>query len=318
MAIRIPYEKLKKETIQAGQRDGKQGVPGIDEPNIPNYEQRLVDSYEATIRGVEGKFHDVEAQIGNAFKHAKKSYNDVLKQFEAKQTVLGRPVIIHIRLWVYFLLMATIIGAEVPVNKAVFDTFGDIAFFAYLLAVFLSFLLMVFAHLTGKSIKHHGFRFWHIGLAAVVAGILALLAYVRVVYFSNPEEGVLTNALKHMDPKALTTLFMLMNVLFFMVAVWLSYEAHDEDPHYQEIERIMLKRQRAARRFSEERERNLKRHKKDAEVYIENAQDLIRLYREENIASRDNKTTPQAFRDNKPEAMIHIDKYPFTLTDNEL
>jgi hypothetical protein len=120
-----------------------------------------------------------------------------------------------------------------------------------------------------------------------------------------------------MDPRALTALFMLMNVLFFILATWLSYEAHDEDPDFQHWEGMLRRREKALAKARRRREKNLKRRQKDAELLVETAQQLILEYRGSNIASRENKTRPAVWSTSTPEALINIGQFGFRLKDNE-
>lgn len=308
-----------KAAQKAGKEDGEKGIPALDVMEVSPYEEIIRNSCEQPIREHEGDFQRSESEFRQLFKSARDDYQRAKALFEKKHDELSRPVIKHIPMWGYVLSLIAIIVVELPINQAALNILGEAPILTFSLALILGVVFMIVAHLIGMTMRHKGFHAESFLAIVVVIGIIVGLAYIRVKFFMNPEEGeILSNAMKDIDTRALAALFALMNILFLLVAVWLSYLSHDEDEHYAQMHKDYLKKRKAALAIAQKRAERHAAYKTDAKDRIEMAHGLISEYRRHNLLSRQSRVVPHVWGEWPPERLLDIENFNFELDDNEV
>lgn len=319
VSIFVPDKLSPQKIRQAAEEDGKNGIPGAHATDVSAFERTLVDKCEQVLREYEGKYEVSEAELRQQFLAVRDDYRRAKRLYDAKHAKLERPVMKHVPIWAYILSLIAIVIVELPVNQAALNILGDAPILTITMAVLLGVVFMIVAHLIGMTARHRGFHAGSIFAILLVIGIISGLAYLRVKFFMNPEEGeTLLKALQEVDTRALAALFALMNVLFVVVAIWLSYFAHDADEYYSKMYKDYLSRRGVALKVQEERAKRFAQFKAAARDYVEMTHGLINDYRRHNLASRENRAQPDAWLKNSPEQLLDISKYAFKLEHNEL
>lgn len=317
--IFVPDEFKPDFVRQAGIEDGARGIPGLHDDHVSAFEGQIVDRGEQVLREWEGNYNTSEAKLRERFFIARYDYWDAERLYRKRYAANERPVSKKIPTWLYVFCLVVIVLVELPVNFSALSILGDAPLLVAPLAILLGVVFMIAAHLIGMTIRHKGPNFATVFSILVVIGIIVGLAYLRADYFLNPEDPEdISLAMKGLDPKALATLFGLMNILFVLVACWLSFLAHDQDEHYAQIVADRNQKRVRAEMLQTERGKECAAIEASARDYIEMVHGLIREYRRANLGVREPPIEPSCWRLKSAEQLLRLDSFQFTPPDNSL
>jgi hypothetical protein len=317
--IFTPDEFKAEHVRKAGAEDGSKDIPGQADTEVAPFERQLVDRGQQVMREFEGAFRDVEARLKERFFAAREDFRRADALYAEKYAKHERPVAKKIATWLYLLALVVIVLVELPVNYAALSALGDAPIFVMLLATLLGAAFMIAAHLIGMTIRHKGANFGTVASIVLVCGIIGFLAYLRATYFLHPEEVEdVGQVLRNIDARALAAMFGLMNVLFFVIACWLSFLAHDEDEHYAQITSDRNRLRAKVEALQTERGRECAAIQARARDYIELVHSQINEYRRANQAARTSNAVPDSWRTHTPEKLLELTAHDFDPLDNTL
>lgn len=299
----VPKIWLRWQAERAGRRDGSgdSPVPGMQDKDVSQFEHRMTNMFETDIRAIEKAFGEEDAKYSTRYVQAKEEYERAKEPHERRRKKIKRDVIVHLGHWKYLLLMSIVILVEIPVNLVVFlGMFGEAMILTIILATGVSILVGLMAHLTGKNVRQHGPKLWLLAPTTLITALLGGIAYLRVMYFGHPDPEDLKympEALKHIEPLMLGIFYLVLNLVIYVIATWLAYEAHEADYNYHEQYKLMKKWEKEYVRLKERRDLNQRRWYSEAEEVVDLAQQVLYRYREINLAARANKAAPMVWSD---------------------
>lgn len=282
------------EARRNGKKDGKLGIPHEDDTNHSDYLGRLFQSAEDNIKEVVAKFYRFMMENEGNLKSADEELERIKGEFDKKKTLIDScEEKVALKFGTYILIIAFLSMVEIPVNFMAFSLFES-PILSGVLALGFSVAVIFGAHFLGAWLKE-GRRGWDrahvIKVGVLILGLLAALcavAYLREKIFETDDE--LRNI---MAPAAATLAFLVINILFLIVATIASKFAHYSNPdmkaHMEEFERISQDLQRATRsynRISAEVVNEGKRLKTEAEQIIDRLERLEDVYEQANMRAR--------------------------------
>ena len=308
-----------------GAKDGARMIPATEGTVVSQWEERLVNDYEASIRHFEGRFKQADASPKQQFEFIDGEHIRAKDAYDAKYNALKRPILLRFHPLLGKLLVLAVILVELPLNRIVFvGMTGESELMGWLLAFLVSLFLAIVGHIIGVDVRHYGFMRgrWLLQSTLILFAVcvLAGIAYVRVFIFSDPggagSAPLLDKYLtENIDVRVLAMLFMILNALLVVIAGWLAHESHDQDEQYQALFRQYRKWARKARKLAARREHKRATYVREASILVENAQELITIYRQENVHAREPAVTPRIWAERRPESLISMNKYNFRLKD---
>src|SRR3989442_7399977 len=212
----------------------------------------------------------------------------------------------------YLLFMLAILIGEFPLNAIAFRLFGEAEVLTYVMTLVLAVSLVGSAHVLGIFLSmEQPSRVQKILLTVCVLaplGAISAIALVREAYVAEVGKAV-------MSPRAVTAVFVLINLLIYAIATVLSYLTHDpvarqvrmsEIPH-QQLQRRMTRLQRRKEKLEIRlqymvawRQKSLQAMMHAAQIIKQEFEELIEEYRMGNLEARAEKVVPSAFK-NHPE-----------------
>ncbi|OLC31515.1 MAG: hypothetical protein AUH31_02505 [Armatimonadetes bacterium 13_1_40CM_64_14] len=212
----------------------------------------------------------------------------------------------------YLLFMVAILIGEFPLNAIAFRLFGEAEILTYVMTLVLAVSLVGSAHVLGIFLSmEQPSRVQKILLTVCVLaplGAISAIALVREAYVAEVGKAV-------MSPRAVTAVFVLINLLIYAIATVLSYLTHDpvarqvrmsEIPH-QRLQRRMTRLQRRKEKLEIRlqymvawRQKSLQAMMHAAQIIKQEFEELIEEYRMGNLEARAEKVVPSAFK-NHPE-----------------
>ena len=276
----------------------------MDEKLKPLY-CRALRNYESALAAYEKEAKEAELE--------KPNYDACRKKFEEFVT----PSIS--KFWMFFWLVFFCI-AEFPLNSIIFQILGENLIFTSIVAATVCVGIPIAAHLVGKSIRQENKntieKIWIILLPLIVIGAITYVAIFRTVYF-EANKTVQALHLK-INPNTLTIVFVIINLLIFIIATIISYEGtHPRHREYKSAKKRYKNALKSLKKESEEADaaakilndandklQNRKTcRKKKHEGFCERAriiksisEGLIHTYRQSNLFARKTNDIPVSFK----------------------
>lgn len=237
-----PYRFAGVKTWFNGYRDGKKDLPPTDDSDLAHFERELIDRAESQICYATEKWSRTDERFKSRYCQAKKelaivttelgefktkgkrigeleqAYNTAQENLKMREHVTAMPT--------YLVIIGILALCEVPVNRIVFEVFGENKLLTSLYALVVGMIIVGVAHHVGKRIKEeHLHPLFYVSIGAVFFCLVAL-AYIRLTYFEETAKflGIQVN------PLAAMLLFFTLNVLFFVFGMWASKDAHPKNP----------------------------------------------------------------------------------------
>lgn len=318
-----------------GRRDGKRGVPPVEQEQHPPYELELQKLAEENIRRTAQEWEEKDKDLKSEFCQAKfeseaaqrglsaarDEHGDASLELEEARSLMGELYgQEHLSPRAYYLLMVLLALFEFPLNSIIFDLFGEAKALTYLMSASIALIIPLSAHFVGIFLKREPFKNGWLNtqsillLSAIVIPCLVLgfIAYMREKYFEAT--GVQEILGIEMEPVIIMITFLGINLLIFLVASLLSYFHHDP-----ELQQRRQELKAAEEEFKEESkdlghflalERTTQRRYNDIRQLRQNEWDkkrqqaletraiierLIQHYRKHNLRRRDNPQQPKSF-----------------------
>lgn len=223
--------KQKREARKKGKRDAKNPFD-VMRDHATEYEKRMQQIWEKQINERTGqnimrciKWGDLIRQELNHFVIAKNEFAERLKERSKNLTDS------HLSTKAYIIILCLITLAEMPINIKVFDVFGENLIFTCLLGGLLSIVFAMIAHFVGGWIKMGGRFLQSFTLIFIVIILMAIISYIRIVFFKGEEFSVVNEYFKTgLQLGVILGLFYTINILLFSISVIASIQAHDSDP----------------------------------------------------------------------------------------
>lgn len=208
----------------------------------------------------------------------------------------------------YLMFMLAILIGEFPLNAIAFRLFGEAEILTYVMTLVLAVSLVGSAHVLGIFLSlEKPSRVQQILLTICVLaplGAISAIALVREAYVAEVGKAV-------MSPRAVTAVFVLINLLIYTIATVLSYLTHDPVARQTGMTEIpfhrMQKRMARLQRRKDKleirlqymvawRQKSLQAMMHAAQVVKEEFEELIEEYRMGNLEGREEKTSPPVFK----------------------
>lgn len=208
----------------------------------------------------------------------------------------------------YGMFMLAILIGEFPLNAIAFRLFGEAEILTYVMTLVLAVSLVGSAHVLGIFLSLEKPSKVQLVLLTVSVlaplGAISAIALVREAYVAESGHQV-------MSPRAVTAVFVLINLLIYTIATVLSYLTHD--PVARQLRMTEIPLQRAERRLARLqrrkekleirlqymvawRQKSLQAMTHTAQMVKEEFHELIEEYRMGNLAARKEKTVPTVFK----------------------
>lgn len=280
----------------------------------PRYCEALVHVQE-TFKGME--FESKE------FAEAKKAYDDALEDFEE----LPSPAWSKSLEWIVIIGLAV---GEFFFNYLIFSVLGqsklDTIIIAVTMSIALPFSALAFGHVIRIERKTIVQRLWAIVLVLVPLIVFASIAFLREALF----EAAWSQAELRLNisPGQATIAFVVINLLIWLIAAFVSYRAAHKDPESYRTLKVRLRNARKVMeregsdykaavkayeraRMRYEKAKHLRKEEFDHIVAV--AQDLIKMvkwyisvYRTSNQQARKDGSIPPCFHGSIPELSIPV------------
>jgi len=318
-----------------GRKDGKRGIPPVDQVEHAPYEMQLKQVGEENIKRVAQDWQHSDQRLkseyciakgayiarGALLPEAQRGYESALEEREnARKALRECPGRTDLGPVAYGLIMVTIGIGEYPLNAIVFRLFGDSELLTYLFSTLLAVGLPLAADFLGKLLKKGAFREGFFSADGILTTLLALIVvmailgigYIRERYIEALEVQQLLGI--KMDPTMVTLVFVAINLLIFLTATLASYFAHDPavrrakkelkaaDARLREAQARLAAAQAAsedaARRYQQakaERAALWEKKRHEAKELRDIVQKLIEIYRTHNLRVRANPLMPKSF-----------------------
>ncbi len=328
-----------------GRRDGKLGIPPLDQTHHTAYELELQKLAEENIRRVAQEWEAMDVKLKSEYCKARFQHDAALMGGKAAQDehggssgeedaaqrlmheMYGKE---HLSPAAYRILMTVLAIVELPINSIVFELFGKGALLTYLTASIIAIGLPAGAHFLGILLKKEPLKegFLHTQafllylLIAAPFGLLAAISYVREKFFEATGAHRVLGV--EMDPILVMITFFALNLFIYLIATVLSYFHHDleirqarkELDYYQrharedrqEIVRFEALVETTQRRYQDARNRrqNQWEEKRHKALEIQDISErLIEHYRKHNQRARKDPQQPKSF---ETLPVIHLPK----------
>ena len=326
---------------RAGRKDGVVSIPHWDDTRQPRYVMQLKQAGDSVVRGLAQKWARRERVLKPKWVNAVRDRNDASQRVDEQSERLKAAEDMYRRthndspplegggtLW-YWLVMGLLFVCEFPFNAIVFRLFGESEVLTYLVTGGIATALLGAAHLLGILLREGKWDRTRISFAVMLMAIpilvVSAVAYLRATYLKQVEQ-------QSVDVK-MQLGFAVFNFIIFLVAVVASYFAHD--PIFLAVHRERKKLARAQGKLLKAQKRcdkALVRGEKTHSYYRNKAhqlkdkiQNLIEVYREENLRIRPDREErfkqgfhqPKSFEE-YPEVTIGADIENFDWTEENL
>ncbi|NDY73831.1 hypothetical protein DO021_18870 [Desulfobacter hydrogenophilus] len=237
--IKIPEKEFKRAKL-AGTEDAQKKKIPVQQTKASQYEKETQHFWERRIQSQVDYHAERIRQWRNMIDPVLDEFHRTKDDFS--QRLKNRNYMVPHVQWnklTYFIVMFVIIMVEVPINYSVFQAFGDeYTYFTYLLAFGLSFFLSMLAHFIGGWIKSEGVKFRSLGLILLVIVLLALIAWIRLKFFTGDEEALILEYFKEgVEIDLVVLFFFIFNTILFTVSIISSYMSHYSDPDFKQSEK---------------------------------------------------------------------------------
>lgn len=337
MRISFPWSRFSRFQVWwQGRKDGKAGIPPVDQIEHAPYENSIKNWAEENIHRLAQKWEKIDQILKKNYcstvvslKTFRKRIADIQGEYQqsaeevetAERKLHELSDRKHLSKKSYLFFMILLGFSEFPINTIVFNLFGEARWFTFLMTTMLAVGLPLLAHFCGMILKkdsHYGTiskkeKVFLIFLLLIVIAVIISIAYFREKYFESMGISRLLNI--DIDPMIITLTYFAINALIFMGAMLIAY--YHYDPEIQQWERAL---NQASDDFEED-EYNLKKYRtmvyeleKKVQEYQEIRQNtwdeivakageiekickrIIDDYRRHNLAAREDKTLPESFK----------------------
>jgi hypothetical protein len=322
-----------------GRQDGRRGIPPVDQDDSSAYEKRLAHLGSEILHAIAQEWERLDmrmkAEYCTAYFHWKTAeaarkdhesdadnHHSALREAQQLHTELFKRE--HLSPGVYVALLVLIGVCEFPINKVVFELFGQPESMTYLMTGMLAFAIPIVAHFVGIWLKEEVWRQRPLPSSALllIASLLFPLltlwgfGYVRERYLEQLSKGILDQP---MDPRIVFIAFVFLGYTIWAIGMSASYVHHDpelkrarhnlklarsrhSDAEAERAELEALERttqetyQDAAARRANEFERQVQRAREwEQAIYA-----MVQTYRIYNQRARQDATRPKSFEQLPP------------------
>lgn len=312
-----------------GRRDGKLGLPAVDQEQWAPFEFRVKQKMDYGMRHLtadwqrlDGKLHEQWCSLQARILVARRQLEQLkealvdLKQRHSEREESHVPLLKHMRLnrWVYRLLVLALVVGEYPLNAQVFKILGENTVLTMLFAATLALSLPLAAHFLGLILKRLSFenmpsrieRVFAVVVIAIPFAVMSAVAYLREKYMTSTD--VLETLGLEMEPTTATLVFLAINTLIFTIGTVASYYSHDPELDYSDLafenatrdlrscqlqiealEEELRRSQVTQEAIGAKREALLKEYRLRGESIRDYLAIILDIYREQNMAARARK-----------------------------
>ena len=311
-------QKMQDEARRAAKRDGEGARPGVTDVSLTPYEQQIVEMSRQVIQNQASDMHHNDALLIPDFLEARRDFQSAQLAYEKKRRELGgRPLRTEMPYWFYLISVVILMCGEVGVNFVAFQTiFPDNRILTAAAAGALGIVLLIASHLVGVAVRQRKQWLWAAGTAILMIAITASLAALRMKYVEthNAEVNLMGAEMGvKLDQLTVSWFFFLFNMIFLAVAAWMAAVTHDPDADYERLGREYRRARNDALGCKRERDGNREKFLGEARDWVGLSRRLLGLYREENLAARASKATPQVWHNHTLESVIQLDEKAFDL-----
>ncbi len=277
----------------AGRRDGKLGIPSLNDTTISHSEKQIRHGFVAGAENIKKDFLKTETNLSSQTKRLLDQVSQREKQAgEAKNIILniGREnTDATIHPLTYYGLTFLLLILDTFINQKMFD-FYDTVIFSYACGLLLSLYLIVMAHGLGLMIRRKKDPLLQRIFIGIFIFSLFVISIVRahVSTLSSADQGGPSLGLGFTIP-----LFLVVNLMSFAATVFLSKESHDSEPLFNKTsDRLKL----LSKEIEEEKnalaeihaQRKLNKETATGNLKIWNSvyQNTVAIYRNANIRKR--------------------------------
>jgi uncharacterized membrane protein len=208
----------------------------------------------------------------------------------------------------YGLFMVAILIGEFPLNAIAFRLFGEAEILTYVMTLVLAVSLVGSAHVLGIFLSlEQPSKIQKVLLTVCVVaplGAISAIALVREAYVAEVGKQV-------MSPRAVTAVFVLINLLIYAIATVLSYLTHDPvarqtrmtEMPLQRLHRRLARMQRRKEKLEIRlqymvagRQKSLQAMMHAAQIVKQEFEELVEEYRMGNLEARAEKIAPPVFK----------------------
>lgn len=242
------FSSLKWRAKWAGRQDGRDGIPGMEDPLFSPFEMSIKQKIDYSVQGIATDWHKLDGPLFEKYCRLKKGIQilrarkdelvgelDASKEERRDAEAAWMNALKQVRLGKipYALIMGGLAIGEFPLNSQVFAILGERTELTYLFAATLALGLPVAAHLLGLFIHRHPFqkggsiseRIMTIGMIVAPLAVISGVAFMREKFIES--SGVTKTLGISMDPSTVTWIFLAFNLMIFLVALAAAYFAHD-------------------------------------------------------------------------------------------
>ncbi len=317
-----------------GRYDGAQGVPAPDEVDtFPPGEFRLKQTADRELEWLARRWSHIDKRLKGRYcallrevrllkisltevefdyRRLKAAHDDnvniVNQERKARRTKRGPEHEWRMNPLTYGMFMLAVLVGEFPLNAIAFRLFGEAEILTYVMTLVLAVALIGSAHVLGIFLSLERPSRVQIALLAVCVvaplGAISAIALVREAYVMELGRQI-------MSPRAVTFVFVLINLLIYAIATVLSYLTHDpvvrqirmtETP-LQLVKRQLTRMQRRKEKLEIRlqylvawRQKSLQAMTHTAQIVKSEFEELIQEYRMGNLEARAEKTVPAVFK----------------------
>lgn len=315
-----------------GDRDGKKGIPKLDQKLNPPYIMQLKQIGDQGIEQFEEEYHRKDARLLGDYcrlKREEEVLNETLRKSRderdrAKESEIDaqREYVkhFHVKPMTYWVALLLISVGEFVINTVVFQILGDDKQKTMLAAIGVGVAVPWLGHALGGQFRQGFLDKGKIGrhavtiiviLVAVIGGLVAL-SYIRQKFFQGSGIDKMLNI--QMDPASVTAAFILLNLMLFVAASIASYLHHYPEAlghilnskhagtirrHEQKkvglLERRLAQNTAQLAQVSADRLKLYEMTGKDIGDWKSNTQRLISVYQEHNLHARNDGEMPVCF-----------------------
>jgi hypothetical protein len=290
-----------------GRSDGKKNIPAWHNPDQPPYVLEVVEAAEHEIRMLIEEWHKRDRILRGKEEQSQKHRDEADQRKEKAKDELEKAVDAYrkahdgndppagtdARLLGYWLLLAFLFIFEFPINSIVFRIFGEAEIFTYVATAAIAISLLVCAHQLGHFLREGKWDKTRIAITAVLIAIpilvIGVVAWLRQRYLSQvvgETEGAWS--------QGMLFAFATFNLLIFTVATVASYLVHDPTlfavyrarKQLAKAQDELKQAERDRIRAKTDREKTLDVYRTKAKQIKDTAQQLIQIYRTENLRHR--------------------------------
>ncbi|MBI1926993.1 hypothetical protein HYR99_22465 [Candidatus Poribacteria bacterium] len=294
-----------------GKKDGKLGIPPVEQETPAPFERRVCTAAERTISRIKRKWETIDATMGGKLRTCLEAFQRAKENYDAKKDELKRSTTVR-TLIPYYLTQSLIGTSEFAVNLVVFRILGENTLFTGLMAIVILISLPLAGHHIGKSLKTGWKSLTDKVLypceIAIVLGCLIAFAILRKDYLSAAGQNFL-------PPNTAVCTFIALNLLLFIASTISSYVAHDKDP---EIYSFTKRYERAQARYNDiNAQRQAWRAKQEghANEIKQVGRAIITIYRDHNMRQRKKASETEMPVSFKQEPTIFVP--PFEWDDSD-